>query len=807
MITWANLRAIIRPQIGESTSGLSDADLLHCCNAAILSVYGELFTSVTPAAITITTGTTKYNVPNNFVYIDEIRDSNDVRIPDRAWELGAGPTPVIIFEEPYFTPTTGQNPTVYGRQTQPVLANDASTIEIDPGFVLHRTLANVHSALGAGTDSLAAWHQAEHARHSDIAEKRLEDEWVLAEYRPKPEARMVPGRASIASSISRAGYVVAAYNAADHEKQMAHYVCSGTDDHVEIQLAINALPTQGGLVQLTSGDFNLGAAVTGHNGLTLLGRGTGATRLNMAGTLAASIMLNFDSHTDIRIAHLSLDKNRPDATDQGDAIRVTDCARVVIEDVYSRESTKHGIFVGGASGCSDVVIRSCTTYDSNSTGIRVQRGSKVLIEGNHVNTCDGNGIYVTTCNDVRVANNWVYNTTDEGIELGKEAGEAACIRFTVVGNAVDTYVNDGIYANDCSHGTITGNTIHGGGTGSHGINVNAASAGRRNITITGNTIYDVDTTGIRVNQAEGIVVEGNEIYLTTGKTCTDGIRLAGEYANCSGNTLYSEDEDGFTNGIQVTQEYCTIAGNTIFQAYTGIYLNAAALCNVSVNRVEIAQWCIYVGASSFGNLIEINHLILDEREGGEAVTDLACIRVGGSNVANNAFLGNYLRCGGSSRGIYIKEEAGADRNKYYRNWLNNAEGTLDQVITLVGSDSFHEDNVHIQGGPAPRPMGHPIADPGDAGAIPVTASGEVALVTGGAETRTLAIPTFIGQQIDLFFKTDGGNCAITAASAINMAGNTIMTFDNAGEHIRLVGIDIGGTRYWRVVCNDGVGLS
>ena len=33
-----------------------------------------------------------------------------------------------------------------------------------------------------------------------------------------------------------------------------------------------------------------------------------------------------------------------------------------------------------------------------------------------------------------------------------------------------------------------------------------------------------------------------------------------------------------------------------------------------------------------------------------------------------------------------------------------------------------------------------ITDPGDAGAIPVTGSGQVALVSAGAETRTLAAP-------------------------------------------------------------------
>ena len=48
-----------------------------------------------------------------------------------------------------------------------------------------------------------------------------------------------------------------------------------------------------------------------------------------------------------------------------------------------------------------------------------------------------------------------------------------------------------------------------------------------------------------------------------------------------------------------------------------------------------------------------------------------------------------------------------------------------------------------------------IPDPGDAGAIPVAQSGYVPIVTAGSETRTLAIPTFVGQELLLFIKTDG----------------------------------------------------
>jgi predicted RecA/RadA family phage recombinase len=100
-----------------------------------------------------------------------------------------------------------------------------------------------------------------------------------------------------------------------------------------------------------------------------------------------------------------------------------------------------------------------------------------------------------------------------------------------------------------------------------------------------------------------------------------------------------------------------------------------------------------------------------------------------------------------------------------------------------------------------------IADPGDAGAIPVTGSGSVSLVTAGAETRTVADPTFVGQQLSLGFKTDGGDCVVTAASPVNQAGNNTLTFADVGDHLQLTAIEDGADIEWRIAANDGVALS
>ncbi|HOD83748.1 MAG TPA: DUF2190 family protein [Phycisphaerae bacterium] len=100
-----------------------------------------------------------------------------------------------------------------------------------------------------------------------------------------------------------------------------------------------------------------------------------------------------------------------------------------------------------------------------------------------------------------------------------------------------------------------------------------------------------------------------------------------------------------------------------------------------------------------------------------------------------------------------------------------------------------------------------IADPGAAGAIPVTDSGHCDLVTAAAETRTLAAPTYAGQMLMLSLKTDGGNCVITCATTVNQTGDNTITMGDAGDAVLLVGKVNGSNKRWSVVSNDGAALS
>ena len=100
-----------------------------------------------------------------------------------------------------------------------------------------------------------------------------------------------------------------------------------------------------------------------------------------------------------------------------------------------------------------------------------------------------------------------------------------------------------------------------------------------------------------------------------------------------------------------------------------------------------------------------------------------------------------------------------------------------------------------------------ITDPGASGAIPVTRSGNVPLTTAAAETRTLAIPAVAGITLSLSLAVDGGDCTITAASAINQTGDNTIVLGDAGDTIVLIAVKKATGLVWRVLVNDGCALS
>lgn len=134
-----------------------------------------------------------------------------------------------------------------------------------------------------------------------------------------------------------------------------------------------------------------------------------------------------------------------------------------------------------------------------------------------------------------------------------------------------------------------------------------------------------------------------------------------------------------------------------------------------------------------------------------------------------------------------------------------AAGATDEKVLVKLFDAPSVTNTTTSVGPATNE----IDDPGDGEAIPVTASGTTMLESGASgETRTLADPTFLGQELTLTMLTDGGgDIVLTAASPVNQTGNNTLTFAAVRDTIKLVAIEAAAGLEWQVAFNDGVALS
>lgn len=141
---------------------------------------------------------------------------------------------------------------------------------------------------------------------------------------------------------------------------------------------------------------------------------------------------------------------------------------------------------------------------------------------------------------------------------------------------------------------------------------------------------------------------------------------------------------------------------------------------------------------------------------------------------------------------------GTATGNIFAGYVAEAAGATDETVKVV---------MQRTPGVAASALQNSIADPGDAGAIPVVNSGNVEIVTAGAETRTIAAPTHVGQQLLLAMKTDGGDCVITVATTVNQAGNNTITLNDPGDACLLTAGISGGDIRWRLADVDGAVLS
>lgn len=340
-------------------------------------------------------------------------------------------------------------------------------------------------------------------------------------------------------SVSTSGTAVSAATlvvASSTTTMTGDYTCDGTNDHVEIQAAIDSLGAAGGRVLLSEGTFGLGTTLTlnmdASQYICLQGQGKGTKLQTGGGSNIDTITVSGANGQMWEIKDLVIDGARSSVT-AGSGIKIsidsTNDTRAIIENVWIAQCDEHGI-------------------EMTNTDIRAIQFKNVFISGVD-ETCFllyGSDHYVTNCtadsgvigfqcnagNSLYTANKAYYCETGFDVDVARQ-------QFT--GNQAQDNTKDGFYLN-AANLTLTGNYADsnnrdGSEAGTFaGINM---SADADDCTVVGNTCHDRGGTNY---QDYGIIVAagvtGSRIgYNTLEDNLTGEISCgADEYTN---NIIYS----------------------------------------------------------------------------------------------------------------------------------------------------------------------------------------------------------------------------------------------------------------------------
>ncbi len=217
-------------------------------------------------------------------------------------------------------------------------------------------------------------------------------------------------------------FFVAANDANQEEIDEADFICDGTDDDVQIQAALNSLPSVGGTVVLSSGNFSVSVRIleTTDN-VHLKGSGRESTIIKDTLDSGNQAILQFNGD-DCSISDLTIDGD--DAVLTGathTAINMFTSANSRVENVRVIQSSNKGILFSNASTSGQVI--NCIVDASESHAIQFNNGvHDFYISGNIVkNTKTGGGIWVDGITNVTqggvIVNNISFNTNFEPINV------------------------------------------------------------------------------------------------------------------------------------------------------------------------------------------------------------------------------------------------------------------------------------------------------------------------------------------------------------------------------------------------------
>ena len=285
------------------------------------------------------------------------------------------------------------------------------------------------------------------------------------------------------------------------------YLCDGTADQVEINNAIQALPTNGGEIVILDGTYDIKAKINvTKDNVSIRGNGNATILKRMYDSTAYEGVITLTSRSGCKIANLQVDGNESSYTQFYNSGIYLDSSNNNIITSNTCNNNNYGISV---SSSSNNTITGNTCNDNKSSGIYSEYSSSNTIAIG--NTCNNNynGIYLNYSNNNTIIKGNTCDNNNRGINLNSSSNDN-----TITGNTCNNNVHYGVYVNSSIGNTIVGTICNNNGSG--GIYLGGSNSN----TATSNTCN---------NNSNGIYLINSSNNTITGNTCNRGTGLATDY--------------------------------------------------------------------------------------------------------------------------------------------------------------------------------------------------------------------------------------------------------------------------------------
>ena len=358
---------------------------------------------------------------------------------------------------------------------------------------------------------------------------------------------------------STATLIVAASNSQNKEK--ADYICTGTNDDLVINSAINALPATGGLVFLLDGTYNVNPqTATGSGGLSAINFSSNYVALAGTGNNAVLKLINSWGSGTAYIVYA------------GSKNGVT-VSNIKIDGNSSNQSagTIHGVYFDTDTRS---LISGMEIDNITNVGIYLTATTYSRIIGNGTNTTGSGGIHLDNSSMYNsISSNNIYNNPNGGLQVNNSSNYN-----TFTNNVVDTQAQESYVYNNSSYNTFTGDVFN-NYTGTW-------SAVATNASAVGNIFSGITVS----NSSRNCISIAGTNNVLTGSTITNCTYIAlaagGNGTLISDNSIQNTNRAGMwlTGGTSVVITGNSINGFAAAGNYDGIYIASASSGTIVSNN-------------------------------------------------------------------------------------------------------------------------------------------------------------------------------------------------------------------------------